>query len=267
MSLVLKSIILGIVQGLTEFLPISSTAHMLLADEFLKLPKDLLEPFLVIVQLGSILSVVVYFFKTLLPWKQLQSPTKRKGVFLFWGKILAGVLPVILVGGLFGSKIRRTLDSMPWCMAVALLVGGIVLIVLERRKKHPHTSKMSELSWGQALGIGAVQCLAIIPGVSRSASTICGSLALGCTRDLAVEYSFFLAIPTMVAATAYSVMKDGLHFSAQEWLAVAAGFVTAFLVALALISYLMAFIRKHDFQGFGWYRIALGIILLIHSMH
>ncbi|MBR0458595.1 MAG: undecaprenyl-diphosphate phosphatase [Victivallales bacterium] len=266
MSLIWKSIILGIVQGLTEFLPISSTAHMLLVDEFLKLPKDFLEPFLVIVQLGSILSVVVYFFKALLPWKQLLVPVQRKSVFLFWGKILAGVLPMILIGGLFGSKIRKAMSSTQ-CMAIALLVGGVILILLERRKKHPNTSKMTELSWGQALGVGVVQCLAIIPGVSRSASTICGSLALGCTRDLAVEYSFFLAIPTMIAATAYSVMKDGLHFSAQEWLAVAAGFVTAFLVALGLISYLMAFIRKHDFQGFGWYRIALGILLLIHSMH
>ncbi len=265
MPLYLKALILGIVQGLTEFLPISSTGHMIIVDEYLKLPESFRDPFLVIVQLGSILSVIVYFFKKLFPWKQLVVPATRKGVLLFWGKVLVGVFPALLIGGLFGSKIQKALYSVT-TVAIALLVGGVVLILLERRKFRPNTHDIKGMSWGKALGIGFAQCLAMIPGVSRSAATICGSLALGCSRDLAVEYSFFLAIPTMFAASAYSIMKDGIGFSGDEWGAVGVGFVTAFLVAWGVIAFLMEFIRKHDFQWFGWYRIGLGVLLLVWMM-
>ncbi|MBQ6471104.1 MAG: undecaprenyl-diphosphate phosphatase [Victivallales bacterium] len=262
MSLIVKAIILGIVQGLTEFLPISSTGHMIIVDEFLHLPESFRDPFLVMVQLGSILSVVVYFFRRLLPAGFWTNPVTRLSTLLLWSKVLVGVFPALLIGGLFGSKIQHALYSTP-TVAVALLIGGVLLILLERRKSIPRILTMPQLGWRHALGVGLAQCIAMIPGVSRSAATILGGLGLGLSRDLAVEYSFFLAIPTMCAASAYSVLKDGLHFSHSEWTATAAGFITAFVVALGVIAGLMRFIRKHDFQFFGWYRIVLGIILLL----
>ena len=262
MSLIFKAILLGIVQGLTEFLPISSTGHMIIVDEFLHLPEGFRDPFLVIVQLGSILSVVVYFFRRLLPKGAFTNPAIRLSTLLLWTKVIIGVFPALLIGGLFGGKIQRALYS-TLTVAIALLVGGVLLILLERRKSIPRILTMPQLSWRHALGVGLAQCVAMIPGVSRSAATILGGLGIGLSRDLAVEYSFFLAIPTMCAASAYSVLKDGLSFSPDQWAATAAGFVTAFIVALGVIAGLMRFIRKHDFQLFGWYRIVLGIILLL----
>ena len=260
--LIFKSILLGIVQGLTEFLPISSTGHMIIVDEYLKLPDNFREMFLVVVQLGSILSVVVYFWNTLLPKAALHDVAVRNRMFLLWMKVLAGVFPALLIGGLFGSAIKRHLYSVQ-CVAIALFIGGIVLIVMERRKRQAKVTDTVAMSWPCAIGIGLAQCVAMIPGVSRSAATIIGALCLGASRQVAVEYSFFLAIPTMVAASAYSVMKEGTALTAAQWIATAAGFVTAFVVSWAVIAFLMSYIRRKDFQLFGWYRIALSVILLI----
>lgn len=262
MELVWKSIVLGIVQGLTEFLPISSTGHMIIVDEYLKLPEAFRAMFLVVVQLGSILSVLVYFRRSLLPVEALKDSSKRDGVFRLWMKVVAGVFPALLIGGLFGSTIKRHLYSTQ-CVAIALFLGGILLIVMERRKREASYDDIDALPWLCVLGIGLAQCVAMIPGVSRSAATIIGALCLGCSRKVAVEYSFYLAIPTMFAASAYSLLKEGSALTAGEWIATGVGFLTAFVVALGVIAFLMSYIRRKDFQIFGWYRIVLSVVLLV----
>lgn len=263
MILYLQALIQGIVEGLTEFLPVSSTGHMILVDEFLKMEQPFSTMFEIVIQLGAILSVVVYFRKKIFA-----------GLFRFdfsapawqlWFKVLTAVLPALLLGGLFGSMIQKVLFN-PVVVAVMLVLGGIALLIVD----HPRVTgddsakigDVGQLSYKQALGIGAVQCLAMIPGTSRSAATIIGGMCFGCSRALAAEFSFFLAVPTMVAASAYSLLKDGSAVSGSQWIALLIGFVTAFFVAWGVIAFFMEFIKKHDFKAFAYYRILLGIAVL-----
>ena len=204
----LKALILGIVQGITEFLPVSSTGHMIIVDEFIKLEPAFKEMFFVVVQLGSIFAVLVYFHKKLFPLGAVHDAALRKSTFLLWCKAAAGVLPAIVIGGLFGSRIQHALYNTV-TVASALIIGGIALLWIESVKRRVTVRTTDNLSFGKALAIGLIQCLAMIPGTSRSAATILGSLLLGTSREVAVEYSFFLAIPTMFAASAYSLYKDG----------------------------------------------------------
>ena len=257
----LYALILGIVQGITEFLPISSTGHMIIVNEFIKLDgfKDM---FFVVVQLGSIFAVLFYFHKKLFPLQALRDAEVRKSTFLLWCKAAVGVIPAIIIGGLFGSRIQHLLYN-TLTVAIALIVGGIALLWIEAIKRPVVVSSTDELSFKRAFLIGIVQCLAMIPGTSRSASTILGSLMLGTSRQVAVEYSFFLAIPTMFAASAYSLLKHGAALTQQQWIATAVGFVAAFFVAWAVIAFFMNYIRRKDFKLFGWYRIVLGIILIL----
>lgn len=258
----LKALILGIVQGITEFLPVSSTGHMIIVDEFIKLEPAFKEMFFVVVQLGSIFAVLVYFHKKLFPLGAVHDVALRKSTFLLWCKAAAGVLPAIVIGGLFGSRIQHALYNTV-TVASALIIGGIALLWIESVKRRVTVRTTDNLSFGKALAIGLIQCLAMIPGTSRSAATILGSLLLGTSREVAVEYSFFLAIPTMFAASAYSLYKDGSALTAPQWIATGIGFVTAFFVAWGVIAFFMDYIRRRDFKLFGWYRIVLGIILLI----
>ena len=262
MPLALKTLIFGIIQGLTEFLPISSTAHMMLVEKFIDLPTAFEESFMVLVQLGSILSVLVYFRKKLFPISAIQSKDGFKSFFVMWLKIAVGVVPVVVIGGIAGSRIKEFFSG-PLFMAAALFIGGIIILLIEHRKRTVKCDNIQVLTFGTALLIGLFQCLAIIPGASRSASTIIGALLLCTSRELAVEYSFYLAVPTMIAASAYSIMKHGISMNGTEWTATAVGFVTAFIAALAVIVPFMKFIKKHDFKPFGWYRIALAAILII----
>ena len=262
MHLAFKTLILGIIQGLTEFLPISSTAHMLLVDKLLELPPAFRESFMVLVQLGSILSVLVYFRKKLFPLSAVQSKDGFNAFFMLWLKIAVGVIPVVVIGGLVGSRIKAFFSGQ-LSMAAALFIGGILILLVECRKTSSKFDSVQAMPFRTAIIIGLFQCLAIIPGASRSASTIIGALLLCTSRELAVEYSFYLAIPTMVAASAYSLLKDGISMSGPEWTATAIGFVTAFIAALAVIAPFMNFIKKHDFKPFGWYRIVLAVILAI----
>ena len=257
----LYALILGIVQGITEFLPISSTGHMIIVNEFIKLDgfKDM---FFVVVQLGSIFAVLFYFHKKLFPLQALRDAEVRKSTFLLWCKAAVGVIPAIIIGGLFGSRIQHLLYN-TLTVAIALIVGGIALLWIEAIKRPVVVSSTDELSFRRAFLIGIVQCLAMIPGTSRSASTILGSLMLRTSRQVAVEYSFFLAIPTMFAASAYSLLKHGAALTQQQWIATAVGFVAAFFVAWAVIAFFMNYIRRKDFKLFGWYRIVLGIILIL----
>jgi undecaprenyl-diphosphatase len=268
MLLSLQAALLGIVQGITEFLPISSTGHMILVDEFIHLEESFKETFLVVVQLGSILAVLAYFHARLLPRAALTDPGQRRRTLALWLKAAVGVLPAVLIGALFGNAIKDVLYSSALAVAIALLVGGIVLIIMERRPRPAVVATTDELGYGRALAIGAVQCLALIPGVSRSAATIIGSMFLGTSRSCAVEYSFFLAIPTMLAASAHSLYQGGAALDAREWVATGTGFVAAFIVSWWVIARLMDFIRRRDLQVFGWYRIILGTVLIaIHLWH
>ena len=243
----LYALILGIVQGITEFLPISSTGHMIIVNEFIKLDPGFKDMFLVVVQLGSIFAVLFYFHKKLFPLQALRDAEVRKSTFLLWCKAAVGVIPAIIIGGLFGSRIQHLLYN-TLTVAIALIVGGVALLWIETIKRTIIVSSTDELSFKRAFLIGIVQCLAMIPGTSRSASTILGSLMLGTSRQVAV---------------AYSLLKHGAALTQQQWIATAVGFVAAFFVAWAVIAFFMNYIRRKDFKLFGWYRIVLGIILIL----
>ncbi len=262
MPLALKAIILGVVQGLTEFLPVSSTGHMILVDEWLRLSDDFRSMFLVVVQLGSILSVLVHFRRTLFPRELFAGREGLRRVWPLWWRVALGVVPAIVLGGLFGSWIKDCLYS-SMTVAIALAVGGIVLIVVESMGRAPRVTSIVSLTPWRILGIGLAQSVAMVPGVSRSAATIVGALLLGMSREAAVEYSFYLAIPTMFAASAYSLLKEGAALDAGEWCGVAVGFVTAFFVAWGVIACFMSYIKRRDFKIFGWYRIALAAVIVV----
>lgn len=271
--LYLKALIQGIVEGITEFLPVSSTGHMILLDEtVLKMDEDFTRVFEIVIQLGAILSVLVYFRKKVFDGVFIT----RSGKFgidfgtpgwRLWLKVLPALLPALVLGALFGGWIQDKLFN-PVTVAVMLVLGGIALILVDRpaqsKKDAVRIGSIDQLSYKRAFGIGLAQCVAMIPGTSRSAATIVGGMGLGCSRELAAEFSFFLAIPTMFAASAYSMLKSGLDLECTQWIALGIGFVTAFFVAWAVIAVFMRFIKNHDFRGFGYYRIVLGIAVLLY---
>lgn len=262
----LKAAFLAVVEGVTEFLPISSTGHLILVEAFLDLStdRDFNTTFLVAIQLPAIGAVVHYFRRDLWPW-QTDGP-KRRAIFSMWFKVIAAFLPAVILGLLFEDLIDRYLfDLIP--VAIALLVGGIVLIVLEKRGHSVSIASVSQMGWRAAVGIGLFQCLALFPGTSRSAATIIGGMILGLSRPAAAEFSFFLAIPTMLGATTYRLWQSGLAFSGQQWAVLAVGSVVSFAVAYAVVAWLMRYIRNHDFSIFGWYRIALGLLVLAYSWY
>lgn len=260
MFLFLKAIILGIVEGITEFLPISSTGHLIIVNQWIAFDPAFTKLFDVVIQLGAILAVVVYFRKEICPCTA--SKEKRPEVFTLWKKLIIGVIPAIVLGALFASKIEEKLFN-PITVAIALIVGGIILIAIEKRQHKELFTSIKELNVKTVLLIGLFQCLAMIPGTSRSAATIVGALLLGVSRVVAVEFSFFLAIPTMMAASAYALIKHWLALSSTDLAILAVGFLTTFFVALLVISKLMQFIRKHSLTAFGHYRIVLGLLILL----
>lgn len=256
-----NSIILGIVEGVTEFLPISSTGHLIIVNRFIDFTGRFANTFDVVIQLGAILSVVVYFRKRLFPFGAHVTPEQRKQIFTLWFKAVVGVIPALILGAVFGSIIEEKLFN-PITVSLALVVGGIVMIYLENRKRDSRINSISELTYKTAFAIGFIQCLAMIPGTSRSAATIIGAMFLGASRLVAAEFSFFLAIPTMVAASAYSLLKAGGNLSLHEIGLLVTGFIVSFIVALAVIAVFMRYITKHDFKPFAYYRIMLGTIIL-----
>lgn len=260
--LFLQAFLLGIVEGVTEFLPVSSTGHMIIADSFFPMSDRVFAShFEVVVQLGAIASVVVYFHKGLFP--ETWDVAGFRKMMPLWSKLVVAVLPALVIGALAHDFIKERLFNVV-VVCVALIVWGVFLVVVDRggreSSKYP---TMESITWKIALLIGFAQCLAMIPGTSRSAATIVGAILLGCSRTCAAEFSFFLAIPTMVAASAYSLMKGFGHMTASHWIALSIGFVTAFFVAWGVIALFMDYVRKHDFRIFGWYRIVLGAILLV----
>lgn len=262
----LKSIFFGIVQGITEWLPISSTGHMLLFDELVhfNMSNEFKEAFWVLVQLGSIIAVIVLYWRKLNPFSRKKTPVQRKGTWMLWCKVLIASIPAGVIGLLFDDVITDVLYRY-YVVAIALIVYGVLFVVLENRnrKKYFRIQKMAQLDYRTALFIGMFQMLALIPGTSRSGSTILGAMLLGVSRTVAAEFSFFMAIPAMVGASGYKLLKLGLSFSAGEWVVMLVGMLVAFVVSVLAIKFLMGYIRRHDFKAFGYYRIALGAIVLL----
>lgn len=265
----LKTVLLGIVEGITEWLPISSTGHMILFDEFIKLnvSEEFKEMFMVVIQLGAILAVVWLYFNKLNPFSKKKTTEMRRETWLLWGKVLVGSIPAAIVGLLLDDW----LDSMFYnyqTVAITLILYGILFIVIERynRSRTPAIQTLSALNYKTALLIGVFQMLALIPGTSRSGATIVGAILIGTSRSVAAEYTFFLAIPAMLGASGLKLLKyfleTGFGMTAQEIIILLLGMAVAFIVSVIAIKFLMRYIKKHDFTVFGYYRIALGLLVL-----
>ena len=267
----LKVIFLGIVEGITEWLPVSSTGHMLLVDEFLQLDasqafKDM---FFILIQLGAILAVVVLFWHKMLPFqvKEWAKPFWKKDTLLLWLKVIVACIPGAVVTLLFDDYIEAHLHT-PNVIAAALIVYGVAFILVENwnKTRRPRIRTLADVDYRTAFLIGMFQVLSIIPGTSRSGSTIIGALILGVSRVAAAEFTFFLAVPAMFGMSALKLLKFGFSFTGAELVMLLLGMVVAFLVSLGVIKFLMDYIRKHDFRAFGWYRIALGALVLVYFL-
>lgn len=268
----LKALVFGIVEGITEWLPISSTGHLILLEQFLKMDvsAEYMEMFDVVIQLGAILAVVILFWKRLWPFgyergKGLGGVVIKEGAVPLWAKILISCLPAAVVG-LLWDDVFNALFYNPVSVAIALIAVGAVFILLENwhRGQEPRVRRIDEIAYWQALAIGLFQVLAaVFPGTSRSGATIMGALLIGLSRRTAAEYSFLLAVPVMCGASLLKLFKFGFAFSGTELLLLAVGMIVSFVVSLLVIGFLMDYIRKHDFKVFGWYRIALGAVVLI----
>ena len=260
-----SALILGIVEGLTEFLPVSSTGHLILVNEWVKLPEPFSNMFNIVIQMGAILAVVIYFWGRLMPIQPKLEKLQRDRIWLLWGKVILAVIPALVLGFLFKDIIEIYLMK-PLVVGGALLIYGIVLILIERQTWKPKYEDAVDLPWKIVLTIGFIQCLALVPGTSRSAATIIGALILGSSRKAAAEFSFFLAIPTLTAASLYSLLKYKDPLSGTELMTLGIGFLVSFLVAWGVIALFMNWVSKKDFKIFGWYRIILGAAVLAYFL-
>ena len=270
---ILKAILFGIVEGITEWLPISSTGHMILLDEFIKIKfqtPGFYELFQVVIQLGAILAVVVMYFKTICPFGFGKDKQERKDTWNLWGKILVACLPAAIIGILFDDWLDEHLYNSV-VVSLALIIYGIIFIVIESKQIGKRTTKdLNDITYKQAVGVGCFQLLSLIPGTSRSGSTIIGGLILGLERSVAASFTFFLAIPVMCGASLLKLVKyvleTGFTFVASDLLLLGVGCLVAFIVSILIIKFLMGYIRKHDFKVFGYYRIVLGILVLVYFL-
>lgn len=263
---IIKAIILGIVEGITEWLPISSTGHMILVDEFLQLNMTdaFKEMFLVVIQLGAILAVVVLYWRKLIPSFTKDRARQRDTLFL-WVKIFVACVPAAIIGLLFDDKIDALFYNYQ-TVAVTLILYGILFIIIEARNKYrrPKITELNQIDFFTALLIGVFQLLALIPGTSRSGATILGAIMIGTSRTVAAEFTFFLAVPVMLGASLVKLLKFGFIFTNAEIIVLLSGTIVAFIVSILAIRFLVSYIQRHDFKVFGWYRIVLGIIILFY---
>ena len=265
----LKALVLGIVEGVTEWLPISSTGHMILVDEFLKLnvSEEFKSMFLVVIQLGAILAVVVLYFKKLIPLEYCEKRLSwKKDTLVMWLKIIVSCVPAAVVGVFFDDKLEEIFYN--WqTVSAALIVFGILFIIIERRNRdrEPKVDYVGGITYQAAFIIGLFQLIAAVcPGTSRSGATRVGALLIGISRSVAAEYTFFLAVPVMFGASALKLVKFGFDFTSQELLILFIGLASAFIVSVFAIKFLMSYIKKHDFTVFGWYRIILGAAVILY---
>ncbi|WP_313568344.1 undecaprenyl-diphosphate phosphatase [Acetoanaerobium noterae] len=265
---ILKVIFLGIVEGITEWLPISSTGHMLIVDEFLQLnaSDSFKEMFFVIIQLGAILAVLTSFWKKMFPFqfKDKSQPIIKKEIFSLWFKVVVACIPGAVITLLFDDYIEANFHT-PIVIATTLIIYGIGFIIVENWNKMriPSITNLNEITYKTAWLIGLFQVLSIIPGTSRSGATIIGALIIGVSRVAAAEFTFFLAVPVMFGLSTLKILKFGFVFTASELFILILGMAIAFIVSVAVIKFLMSFIKKHDFKAFGWYRIVLGIAVIL----
>lgn len=271
---ILKAIFIGIVEGITEWLPISSTGHMILVDEFIKMniSEEFKEFFLVVIQLGAILAVVCLYFKKLFPFeiKKVDGKNKitsNKDTWILWAKVLVACVPAGIIGLLFDDILDEYLYN-SITVAIMLILYGILFIIVEKRNKGKESkiNTLKEITFKTAVIIGVFQVLALIPGTSRSGATILGAILIGTSREIAAEFTFFLAVPVMAGASLYKLLKfivKGVAMTTTELGVLAFGTITAFIVSMIAIKFLMKYIKKNDFTAFGWYRIVLGILVLI----
>ena len=277
---IIKAILFGIVQGVTEWLPISSTGHMILLDEFVKLDvsDSFYSVFEVVIQLGSIIAVVLLFWNKIWPFgkKDNKAPLSDNGIgawiktdiFILWFHILVSCVQAAVVGLLFDEVFERLFYNY-WTVAIMLIIVGVAFIIIENRNKGKKSkiNSVADITYTTALLIGVFQLIAaIFPGTSRSGATIVGALLIGVSRTVAAEYTFYLAIPVMFGASLLKMLKFGLDFTGLEFAILAVGTIVAFVVSLFVIRFLLGYIRKHDFKVFGWYRIVLGIVVLIYGV-
>lgn len=265
----IKVIILSIVEGITEWLPISSTGHMILVDEFLKLSMsyEFKEMFLVVIQLGAIMAVVIMYFEKLNPFSKKKTTEKKKETFDIWLKVVVGVIPAGILGVLFDKFLNKHFYNFP-TVIFTLIIYGILFLVVENNKnlKKQNIQNFKSLTYETAFFIGLFQVLSLIPGTSRSGATIIGALLLGLSRSLATEFSFFMSIPIMFGASLLKLRKFGLNFSFFEFFTLLIGMFIAFVVSVISIKFFMKYIKKKDFKVFGIYRIILGFILILYCI-
>ena len=272
---ILKAILFGIVEGVTEWLPISSTGHLILLEEFVKfenVSENFSEMFDVVIQLGAILAVVVLFIKQIWPFCRKGHGYKQSGplayvnmdIMTLWFKILVACVPAAVVGILFEDELDRLFYNY-WTVAFALIVFGVLFIIIEHQNKDvvPKVNSIAQITYPMAFCIGAFQLIAaVFPGTSRSGATILGAIMIGISRTVAAEFTFFLAVPVMLGASLLKILKFGLVFSTSEAVLLLVGMVVAFVISIVVIKWLLGYIRKHSFTVFGWYRIILGIVVL-----
>ena len=263
----LKTVILGVVEGLTEWLPISSTGHMILVDEFIKLDvsKAFMDMFLVVIQLGAILAVVVLNFEKLNPFSSWKTRREKQETFQLWYKVILACVPAAVIGLAFNDYMEEHFMTAP-VVAATLIFYGVMFILVENYNKHrrPSVSDLSKLSYKTAFIIGMFQVLSLVPGTSRSGSTILGGILFGTSRYVAAEFTFFLAIPAMFGASLLKLVKFGFHYTGADIFILLVGMATAFVVSILSIKFLLQYIKNNDFKAFGYYRIVLGLIVIAY---
>jgi len=263
----LKVVIIGVVEGLTEWLPVSSTGHMILVDEFIRLNVDqkFMDMFLVVIQLGAIMAVVVLNFEKLNPFSGWKSRQEKKDTVDLWKKVIVACLPAAVIGLALNDYMEEHLMNAP-VVAAMLILYGVLFIVVENynKRRRPRVQSLERLDYKTALIIGFFQVLSLVPGTSRSGATILGGILFGASRYVATEFTFFLAIPVMFGASLLKIVKFGFHYSGAEILILVIGMATAFVVSVLSIKFLLQYIKRNDFKAFGWYRIVLGIVVLAY---
>jgi len=266
---IVKAIILGIIEGITEWLPISSTGHMILADEFIRLnmSDEFKEVFLVVVQLGAILSVILLYFNKLNPFSPSKTIKQKRETWSLWFKVIVATIPAGIIGFLFDDILDELFYNYQ-TVSIMLIIYGILFIIIERRNKHKVSmiDNFHQLTYKTAFTIGLYQVLSLIPGTSRSGATIIGAMLVGTSRSVAAEFTFFLGIPVMFGASLLKLVKFGFNFTGFEILVLLVGTIVSFIVSVVAIKFLLRYIKRNDFTAFGYYRIALGVILILYFL-